>query len=141
LKGKQPNVQGIGSKVWIYTSGRKQFQEFYPYRGYESSVQPIIHFGLGKTLKVDSLKIIWPDGSEQTEYNIKANQSVRLDIADAHRPKDFPTEAQRVTENLAGIFSDVTGTKGLNYQHKEVEFVDFKVQPLLPHMFSKNGPV
>jgi hypothetical protein len=141
LKGKQPNVQGIGSKVWIYANGKMQFQEFYPYRGYESSVQPMIHFGLGKNTKVDSLKITWPDGSEQTEYNIKANQSVRLDIANANSLKGFAsTQAQTGTENLAQIFSEITGTKGLNYQHKEVEFDDFKVQPLLPHMFSKNGP-
>ena len=48
LKGKQPNVQGIGSKLYVYAHGKMQFQEFYPYRGYESSMQPLIHFGLGK---------------------------------------------------------------------------------------------
>ncbi len=141
LKGKYPNVQGIGSKLWIYINGKMQFQEFYPYRGYESSMQPMIHFGLGKASKIDSLKITWPDGSEQTAYNIKADQSVRLDIANAHSPIDsFPVPQQSGTENTAEIFSDITGTKGLNYQHQEVEFVDFKVQPLLPHMLSKNGP-
>jgi len=141
LKGNQPNVQGIGSKLWIYSTGKMQFQEFYPYRGYESSMQPMIHFGLGKVSKVDSLKITWPDGSGQTEYNIKANQFIQLNIANAHSSKDFPpTQTQTSAENFTGIFSDITGTRGLNYQHKEVEFVDFKVQPLLPHMLSKNGP-
>ena len=141
LKGNQPNVQGIGSKLWIYTNGKMQFQEFFPYRGYESSMQPMIHFGIGKSTKIDSLKITWPDGSRQTKYNINANQSLKFYIANAQSAKDTSrVQEQKSAEKSPGIFSDITGTKGLDYVHKEVEFNDFKVQPLLPHMFSKNGP-
>src|SRR6218665_713301 len=38
------------------------------------------------------------------------------------------------------LFNDVTGKQGLNYLHKEGDFVDFKIQQLLPHMLSKEGP-
>lgn len=141
LKGKQPNVQGIGSKIYIYTNGKMQFQEFYLSRGFESSMQPIVHFGIGKISKIDSLKIIWPDGSTKTQYNIKANQTIQLNSADAFNSKDsLGKKAAFDAQHYVAIFSEVTGTKGLSYQHREVEFVDFKVQPLLPHMFSKNGP-
>ena len=137
LKGKQPNVQAIGSKLWIYTNGKMQFQEFYPYRGYESSVQPIIHFGLGAYTSIDSLKIVWPDGSKQILYNVKANNALKLDIANATAS---PSPSIKNIKYSKHFFTEITGTKGLNYQHKEPDFDDFKVQPLLPHQFSKNGP-
>ncbi|CAN5494934.1 VCBS repeat-containing protein [soil metagenome] len=135
LKGKQPNVQGIGSKVWIYEKGKTQFQEFYPYRGYESSVQPIIHFGLGTQTAIDSLKIRWPDGSAQILFNVKSNSPLSLDIVNA-----TAGSSSAEIKNTAPLFTEITGTNGLTYQHKEPEFDDFKVQPLLPHQFSKNGP-
>jgi hypothetical protein len=143
LKGRSPNMQGIGSKVWLYADGQMQFREFYPYRGYESSMQPFIHFGLGKNTKTDSLRIEWPDGTQQMEYNIKANQTIKIDyghIQNLVEKKSLLLKPQTNNKESEKIFEDITGTRGLNYQHNEVDFVDFKVQPLLPHMFSKNGP-
>ena len=52
----------------------------------------------------------------------------------------FQLNLQAHEKDSEKIFSNITGTTGLNYVHKETDFVDFKVQPLLPHMFSKNGP-
>jgi enediyne biosynthesis protein E4 len=137
LKGKAPNVQGIGAKVWAYAGGTMQFQELNPYRGYESSVQPTLHFGFRKATHIDSLKITWPDGMQQIVYNIKANKTLLLSYA-GHG--DLKKLISPVIQNNAMLFTDVTNADGLTYQHQEPEFVDFKVQPLLPHMFSKNGP-
>jgi len=132
LKGKFPNVAGIGSKVWLFSGDSIQFQEFYPYRGYESSVQPVIHFGTGTKSQVDSIKIIWPDGTTQMEHHIKTGQTLTINYSGSFEIKNVLTDHSLVT--------DITGTRGLNYLHSEIDFVDFKVQPLLPHMFSKNGP-
>ncbi len=143
LKGPSPNTAGIGSKVWVYSNGRMQFQELYPYRGYESSVQPLIHFGLGTDAKADSIKITWPGGTMQTVYNIKANQTLTLNLPGAEKPAGKAAHYTSPKENATAsgeLAIDITGLKGLNYRHKEAAFVDFKVQPLLPHMFSKNGP-
>ena len=138
LKGKSPNINGIGAKVWLYTKDKLQFQEFYPYRGYESSVEPIIHFGVGNYAMADSIKIIWPDGTMQLSFNIKVNQTVTLNFADA---KQLPLHTdEQNTFQQKKLFTNITDTKGLNYEHSEPDFVDFKVQPLLPHLFSKNGP-
>ena len=138
LKGSGPNVNGIGAKVWLYTKGKLQFQEFYPYRGYESSVEPIIHFGMGVYNTIDSLRIVWPDGKSQSLATIKVNQTISLNSVDA-------TFLPQLTNGETSFkkdkrFTNITGTRGLNYLHTEPDFVDFKVQPLLPHMFSKNGP-
>ena len=133
LKDSSKNIMGIGSKLWLYSNGKMQFQEFNPYRGYESSVQPLLHFGLGTGERVDSVRIAWPDGSLQTCRAPASNRTVTIQHL-------FQKNAARyaMSENKA-LMTDITATMGLNYEHKETEFVDFKVQPLLPHMFSKDG--
>jgi enediyne biosynthesis protein E4 len=143
LRGKWPNTQGIGSKIWIYANGTMQFQELYPSRGYESSVQPLIHFGLGKAAKIDSIKIIWPDNTQQTKYDVNPNQFMVFDYPaeqNLSEKKIYNDHLQNKVTGSVALTQDISGTKGLNYQHSEDDFVDFKVQPLMPHMLSKNGP-
>lgn len=140
LKGKQPNIQAIGAKVYVYTKGqsessRMQVQELNPYRGYESSMEPVFHFGIGKNIAIDSIKIVWPDGTLQKEFNVKSNQVVNILYAGAANISNTVLRS-----NSLLLFTNITGSIGLNYHHEENEFVDFKIQPLLPHMHSKNGP-
>ena len=75
LEGKPGNLQGIGTTMTLRASGEHQFYQHYLSRGYESSVDPLIHFGLGATDSVDSLTVKWPDGKTQTltELNSGAN--------------------------------------------------------------------
>lgn len=140
LKGRKPNTQGIGAKLWLYTGNKLQFQELYPYRGYESSVQPAIHFGLGAYKKADSIRIIWPDDSKQMLYNVKANQSITIDIAGAQHAPGISKAPDPMGKDIEQLFSVIKEENGLDFQHSETEFVDFKVQPLMPHMLSRNGP-
>ena len=78
LTGQKPNLQAIGSKVYVYTKGKMQMQELNPYRGYESTMELPLHFGLGKNTVADSIKIIWPDGTQQMKYNVAANKVVNI---------------------------------------------------------------
>ncbi|MEO5889618.1 MAG: VCBS repeat-containing protein [Ferruginibacter sp.] len=135
LKGRQPNIDAIGSKVYVFTKGQMQMQELNPYRGYESSMEPVLHFGIGKNTVADSIKIIWPGGELQKEINVKTNQVVNIVYAATTRMSDTVKK-----NNSSYLFTNITGKNGLNYHHTENEFVDFKIQPLLPHMHSKNGP-
>jgi enediyne biosynthesis protein E4 len=135
LKGKQPNTDAIGSKVYVFTKGQMQMLELNPYRGYESTMEMNLHFGLGKNIYADSIKIIWPDGAQQKEIMVKANQVVNIAYAATTSIGDTA-----VKNNASFLFTNITGKNGLNYHHTENEFVDFKIQPLLPHMHSKNGP-
>jgi hypothetical protein len=66
LKGRAPNPQAIGARVTLAAGGTTQVRELFPARGYLSSVELPLTFGLGPTERVDSLKIRWPDGQEQT---------------------------------------------------------------------------
>ena len=135
LKGILPNKDAIGSKVYVYTKGGMQMEELNPYRGYESSMEPILHFGIGKNTAVDSIKIIWPDGAHQKEINVKANQVVNIAYAATPRIDDAV-----IKKNPSLLFKNISGENGLKYHHTENAFDDFKIQPLLPHMHSKNGP-
>ena len=139
LTGNKPNLQAIGSKVYVYTKGKMQMQELNPYRGYESTMEMALHFGLGKNTLADSVKIIWPDGTKQMKYNIAANAV--LNIAAIPNQTNISNTLSSNNETLSELlFKNVSQTKGLIYAHKENDFVDFKLQPLLPHMHSRNGP-
>lgn len=135
LTGRRPNMDALGSKVYVYTRGKMQMQELNPYRGYESSMQPILHFGLGDNTMADSIKITWPGGEYQKEINVKANQLVKIEYAPA-----INSHHAVAVDSTAFLFTHVTGLNGLVYHHTENEFNDFKIQPLLPHMHSRNGP-
>lgn len=135
LKGQKPNVQALGAKVFVFTKGQMQMQELNPYRGYESTMETDLHFGLGKNIAADSIKITWPDGTVQKEVNVKANQVLTVAYAGATKMEDAVTK-----NNSSYLFTAITGKSGVSYHHTENGFVDFKIQPLLPHMHSRNGP-
>ena len=142
LKGRQPNIQAIGTKVYTFTKGKMQMQELYPSRGYESSMEPVLHFGLGKDRVVDSILIYWPDGTHQKLSQIKSNQVFHIDISGAIQVGHpvWQKNAYNAAALPEFLFTNSTGQYGLSYTHVENEYVDFKIQPLLPHLHSRNGP-
>jgi hypothetical protein len=133
LKGTAKNTYGVGAKVFIQTAHTKQFQEQYITRGFQSSVDPVMHIGLGSDSMIESLIINWPQGKTTRLANIKADTLLVINESNSDVPphSEFPP---------APLFSDVTQTSGLNYMHKPLGFVDFKVFPLLPYQLSKSGP-
>ena len=76
------NLSAIGSKVIIYSDSLRQMQELFPSRGYQSSVQPRLHFGLGISKSVlDSFMIIWPDGLKERFDNIEIDRNHKITYA------------------------------------------------------------
>ncbi len=134
FEGPEKNREGFGTKVYLKTKGTLQYQYFSPFRGYLSTVEPFLHFGLGDTNIIDSLEVIWPDGKYQLLTQLKANQLVRVSYKNAdqqHKKNTTPNET---------IFKPADTKTGIDFQHKENTFIDFKVQPSVPHMNSKYGP-
>jgi len=134
--GRQDNRFGIGTKAYIFCRGQMQYEQLMLTRGFQSSVEPKLHFGLGKQEKIDSLLVVWPNQTYQVIKNIKANQVLAIDEGNAaghfvysslFPPKD-------------PVLKDITGELNINWQHKENRFVDFNEQPLIPHMLSEEGP-
>ena len=79
LIGSRPNIEALGTKIWVYYAGEVQYYEHLIYRGYESSMDPRVHFGLGSTQNVDSLVILWPDGQRNSLINLSIDKTITLD--------------------------------------------------------------
>jgi hypothetical protein len=130
------NTFGIGSKVISYVKGKKQYKEIQTTRGFQSSSEPIIHFGYGKTSQVDSIQIIWPDKTYQTIKNVKTNQT--LTIQSAKNRKSF--NYAKLHPGVVPIFKKSVTNLGIDFIHQENDFVDFTAQKLIPYQRSDRGP-
>lgn len=136
FKGPENNNLGIGAKVKISTEGNIQYQELTLSRGFQSSVSPKLHFGLGKKSKVDTLIVNWPDGKKEilTDINVGTNGKLTLHHKNAFAKADTSTNTS--TSTLFNSLVDPLVT----YKHKENNFDDFKKEVLLPHKTSRFGP-
>ena len=134
LLGPEANPAGIGATLRLRYQGQQQYYEHYLSRGYESSVDPVVHFGVGQVATLDSVEVRWPDGKVQVVPEVATNQ--RLTVA--YRDARVRQEVEK--PKAAPWFQEVAHQHHLTYLHRENEQVDFKVQPLLPHMHSQEGP-
>ncbi|MGH7575076.1 MAG: VCBS repeat-containing protein [Longimicrobiales bacterium] len=83
LEGDRPNRQGIGANLVLTAGGKKQYIDHSPYRGYLSTMDGRVHFGLGSAVRVDSLEVTWPDGRYQVVTNVPAGRMVTVHQSDA----------------------------------------------------------
>lgn len=134
LVGKVPNLGGIGTKIRISHKGNQQYYEHFLSRGYKSSMDNIIHFGLGEIEQIDSIEITWPDGKYQLLTNIKSNNLLKVEYKNAYLK--VPAEES----DLEPFMVEVASKYGISYKHAENDYVDFNTQPLIPHKHSQNGP-
>lgn len=134
LKGKAPNRQGVGAKIWLYGGQDKQYYQNYPVRGYLSSLSEVVHFGLAHSTLLDSIKIKWPGGLEEVRFNVPADhERLTFDETDAKSP------TKATGQKLPVLFARNENT-GIDFVHKAIPTIDFRNQPLIPHMHSLNGP-
>ncbi|WP_456867843.1 VCBS repeat-containing protein [Galbibacter sp. BG1] len=132
----KPNSLAIGTKVFAYQKGILQFRELYTVRGFQASSEPFIHFGFPTNSKIDSLVIVWPDKTYQTLKNINPNQSVTIS-AEKNRNQFAYNSLKNKQQPL---FTKVEGNLGINYKHKEDDYIDFLRQKLIPYQISDRGP-
>jgi hypothetical protein len=134
LKGEYVNLNGIGGKVTIWTGKDAQFAELNVVRGFQSSVEPILHFGLGSRNQIDSLQVVWPGGKMQKLYKITANKRLVLKQEDA-----LQSDHNIRTEPAKPYFKDITNQVKLDFRHAESNFVDFKQTATMHKMLSRSG--
>ncbi|WP_229219087.1 VCBS repeat-containing protein [Dyadobacter sediminis] len=135
LTGTKENPFAYGAKVWVYSKNNTQYSEHSPYRGYQSTMENTLHFGLGKTTVVDSVRIIWPDEKTQLLVHVKADQLCQLDYKDAGKQIQNAVFGKIVKP----LFSELPAND-IPFLHKDELYIDFKIQPLLPHLLSQDGP-
>ena len=134
LNGPTSNIYGLGTKLSLKTESGQQYQEHTMTRGFQSAVEPILHFGLGNQEVVNELHVEWFDGKTQVLKNIQSNQILSIDYKDANN------ESEKETKEKNQLFSNITEQSKVSYRHSENEYDDYKVEILIPHTYSKNGP-
>src|SRR2546425_324566 len=134
LRGSGANTAGIGAKVVIKHQGTTQLLEQMPTRGFESSVDPRLHFGLGRAQQIDSLTVIWPDRRYQVLTQVAVDRILTLSQHDAAGRYVYRHDA------TPPLFADVTARLALDFTHQENSFYDYNREPLLPHLLSTEGP-
>jgi hypothetical protein len=129
LEGASPNRRGVGTTLTLTAGGRKQYLYHSPYRGYMSTMETLEQFGLGKTTRVDSLEVTWPDGRSQVLTGLDVDRTVTV------RQTEATKRASTTSTNLA-----FRSLPALPNKQPASPFTDYDVQPLLPYQPSRQGP-
>jgi len=135
LAGDRKNTGGIGAKVYVRTASGEQWQEQYTSRGFQSSVDPVMHIGLGRDSLISLLRVEWPGGKVTSMENVRGDTLLKVDERSAVAEEDKKKEGTKGTK-----YADITASSGLDYVHQQSAAVDFKITPLLPYQVSRIGP-
>jgi hypothetical protein len=132
--GKPKNLDGIGTSLQLYYAGKMQLYEHHPCRGYLSTNDAKANFGIGEAATIDSIRVRWPDGKTQLLTDVKADQTIKISYADANGIYIAP---KKITQPL---FANVATKYGTKYKQREYDFIDYNIQPTIPHKLSQYGP-
>ncbi len=135
LTGAGRNSHAVGARVTLFAAGDRYMQELYPARGFQSSVDYALSFGLGEHARVDSLVVEWPNGTRTMQANVAADTTLTI-AQSANAPAVAPFVAPAVTPLLV----NTTAASGLAFTHVENDYVDFDRERLMPRMLSTDGP-
>jgi enediyne biosynthesis protein E4 len=137
LAGDGHNRFGIGSKVTLHNGKRTFYQELEPTRGFQSSVDYVLTFGLGGIDKVQSVTVDWPDGRVSSLKDVAANQKLVVKQSEATKagPSMVPIKP------IHQLVADVTDKEKFPFVHHENDYVDFDRERLMPKMLSTEGPL
>ncbi|HEX6309810.1 MAG TPA: VCBS repeat-containing protein [Longimicrobiales bacterium] len=134
LEGEGPNRFGIGANVTVHAAGRMFHQELMPSRGFQSSVDYVLTFGLGALAGTDSVIVEWPDGRVSSREAVAADQRITV------RQQQSVERTDRAASPPAPLLTDVTDRAALAFVHRENAFVDFDRERLMPKLLSTEGP-
>ena len=133
FEGVESNKFGVGVAATLYSKSGKQFLVNHLTRGYNSSVSSMLHFGLGEDTGVDSIVLRWPNGKFQTLTNVEINKQLLVKEENTEVRSKYESQSQK-------LFTDVSEKYNADVVHDESAYIDFKWEPLLLQMYSKQGP-
>jgi enediyne biosynthesis protein E4 len=135
FKGPEGNPFGIGAIVTLKIKDETRVLQNFNSRGFESSAEPNLIFGLGKTESIDELRVVWPDGKNQLLSGLKPDQSLLMQYDDASAP------GQTSEKRTVPLFEEVSQRviHGDAIHHENI-YNDFDQEILLTNMLSTEGP-
>jgi hypothetical protein len=131
LTGSEANPLALGARVKVLYDSGVQYYDQSLYRGYLSTVEPIIHVGLGNAQRVAAIEVTWPSGLVSRHENPAINRTISLRESDA-------TVAEIRSTSVA--FFSPWPDSGLKFRPQEEDKIDYNIQRTLPHKFSQSGP-
>ncbi|MBC7829479.1 MAG: VCBS repeat-containing protein [Chitinophagaceae bacterium] len=134
LNGTGHNRFAIGAKVIVFFNGQMVCQEQMPSRGFQSSMDYRLNFGLGKCTLIDSVVVNWPDGMRSVNYKIHPDQFIVLEHSKALRPLSPSLKIKNT------LFKPALNINGMDFSHIENRYIDFDREKLIFHMMSTSGP-
>ncbi len=131
LAGSGQNKNGLGATVTLHSDKLLQTKYVTPVHGFESSVENIVHFGLGENSKIDTLSVRWSDGRVSKVSNPGINKVLTVSHRESLQPE---------LKNHESLKTFLSSSNNIKFRHRENDFNDFLYQPLLQHKLSQNGP-
>ncbi|MCA9168781.1 MAG: VCBS repeat-containing protein [Planctomycetales bacterium] len=132
LQGTTSNRSALGATVSIVVNGQSQIRYVTLARGWTSTSEPIVHFGVGDVEQVDEITINWPSGIVQSVQNLSTDR--------VHTVVEEGTASQPSAREAAKWFAKSQQIEQLNVRHRETAYDDYERQPLLPNKMSQLGP-
>ena len=136
LKGIGKNSLAIGTKVTIKAGTGLFYKEQFLSRGFQSSIDPRLHFGLGNVDRLDTIWIEWPRGAIDILTDVATDQTLVLEEVSAVGNLHQNPESKEGRT----FFRELNPKSHLDYSHQENSFIDFNRDRLLYHMKSTEGP-
>ncbi len=133
LQGDNGNSFAIGATVKLFVGEHIMNQELQPSRGFQSSMDYVLTFGLGTSSKIDSLTVTWPNNRITSMRDVTVNQKLKLSQRDAVVP-----EPSAKTLSNHQLLVEVKGNE--LESHQEDLFDDFNQEGLIRKHLSKEGP-
>ncbi len=135
LSSNSQNKFAIGAGITAYRNNQIYFGDNFVTRGFQSSVQPNIHIGLGsETTKIDSVMIRWPDSGYSMLYDVRLNQSIILD------QDSLVVQSVRATSSTSDQTFKLLPVASSIFVHNGSGVNDFNRERLLPMMYSNETP-
>lgn len=136
FEGDSLNKFGVGVKAYLFTTKGMQYQQLMLTRGFQSSCEARLHFGMDSLAAADSLLVVWPDQKFQVLKNVPANKQLTVLQKNASGKFDhnsfFPSGSE--------VFEDISQKVNCDWKHRENNFSDYNIQYLIPHQESTRGP-
>lgn len=130
LLGAKGNSFGVGARIHVYTPSGVQTQQAVAVHGWQSSSEPVVHFGVADHTTIDSVRVIWPGGKSELAVNVVPNQVLTFQQSNAE-------EWSASTHREKSLFRN---SSLMSFVHRENAFESFTQERLMPHMLSAMGP-
>jgi len=130
LRGKGYNTRAVGSRVTIFSDSQVHMKELIPSRGFQSSVDYDLLFGLGELARIDSLEVVWPDMTRSVLGSLAADTLLLMQQPDSASRISLPPKPATMFQALASSLAT----------HTEDDQVDFYMERNVPRVLSRVGP-